>query len=117
MNPNLSEAPLRRRWLRFSLRTMLVVLTAVCVWLAYSLDWIRQRHEALTSDGVKPFGGPFPDPNPPVGLWLLGESGVNTIVMHQRSSLSFDEVQRLFPEAMILPHVNLSNCHSPAPQD
>ena len=40
----------RRRWFRFSLRTMLVVVAGVAVPLAcigYQLNWIRQRHEVL----------------------------------------------------------------------
>jgi hypothetical protein len=34
-----------RRWFRFSLRTMLVVVTAICIWLSYCLNWIRQRRD------------------------------------------------------------------------
>ena len=37
-----------RRWFRFSLRTLFVVVTIACVfagWIAYQLDWIRERHD------------------------------------------------------------------------
>ena len=36
-----------RRWFRFSLRTMFVVVTLVGCWLGNSLIWIKQRHELL----------------------------------------------------------------------
>ncbi len=34
-----------RRWFRFSLRTMLVVVTALCVWLAWESSVVRERRE------------------------------------------------------------------------
>ena len=34
-----------RRWFRFSLRTMLVVVTMLGCWLGYQFNWIRQRNE------------------------------------------------------------------------
>ena len=41
----------RRRWFRFSLRTLFVVLTVLCFvlggWVAYQLNWISQRHAAI----------------------------------------------------------------------
>src|SRR5206468_1677895 len=43
---------LRREWFRFRLRTLFVLLTAVCIavaWIAASLNWIWQRHEFLTA--------------------------------------------------------------------
>ncbi len=38
-----------RRWLRFSLRTLFVVVTVLCVWLGYELNWIRHamRHTGV----------------------------------------------------------------------
>jgi hypothetical protein len=35
----------RRRWFRFSLRTMLIVVTALCVWLAWESSVVRERRE------------------------------------------------------------------------
>ena len=35
----------KRRWFRFSLRMMFVVVTVFGCWLGYELNWIRQRHE------------------------------------------------------------------------
>jgi hypothetical protein len=38
------------RWPRFSLRTLFAIVTAVCLVLAYHLNWIQQRHELLAVD-------------------------------------------------------------------
>jgi hypothetical protein len=35
--------PSPRRWLRFSLRALLVVITLVCIWLAYEVNFVRTR--------------------------------------------------------------------------
>jgi hypothetical protein len=37
----------KRRWPRFSLRTLFVVVTVLGCWLGYQLNWIRQRHDFL----------------------------------------------------------------------
>lgn len=41
--------PPRRRWFRFSLRALFLVVTAFGCWLGYQLNWIRQREEFLAS--------------------------------------------------------------------
>jgi len=35
-----------RRWFRFSLRTLFVVLTILGVWLGVQVKWIKDRHAA-----------------------------------------------------------------------
>ena len=65
----------KRRWLRFSLRALFVVVIAGCCWLGYQLNWIRQRHEVLSRPEVN---SSIFDPvgtRAPVGLMLLGEQG------------------------------------------
>jgi len=37
-----------RRWLRFSLRTLLIVVTLLAAFIAYHVNWIRQRHEVIS---------------------------------------------------------------------
>jgi hypothetical protein len=37
----------RRRWFRFGLRTMFVVLTVISVWLGWQACWIQQRRAYL----------------------------------------------------------------------
>ena len=41
------ETPPRRRWLRFSLRGLLVVVTALAVWLGWNVYVVRERKAAL----------------------------------------------------------------------
>jgi len=52
-NSGMSDAALtpapKRRWFRWSLRTMFVVVT-VCGWIGYQLNWIRQRHEFIEAE-------------------------------------------------------------------
>ena len=40
---------MRRPWrlIRFSLRTFFIAVTALCTWLGYELNWIRQRNDFL----------------------------------------------------------------------
>ena len=42
----MSEAP-KRRWFRFSLRTLFVVVTVCCVWLGWQLHIVRERQAML----------------------------------------------------------------------
>src|SRR5262245_19997517 len=39
----------KRRWLRFSLRTMLLLITALCIWLGYQVNAARRQREALAA--------------------------------------------------------------------
>ena len=48
----MEESKPGRRWLRFSLLTLLVLITAFCCWVGYQRDWIRQQ---LTSDPGPPY--------------------------------------------------------------
>ena len=41
------EVPRNRRYFQFSLRTLFALMTILCVWLGYQLNWIRERHKAL----------------------------------------------------------------------
>ena len=91
---------------RFSLRTLFVVVTVVCVWLGYQVNWIRQRHAFLARDGAygtniqEPAGpwGPASEVtvDPPWGLWLLGEKGFGIVVVLPEVE---SNAKRLFPEA------------------
>jgi hypothetical protein len=44
----------RRRWLRFSLRTFLLVLTSLCIWLGVKVHQARRQKEAVVA--LKPLG-------------------------------------------------------------
>jgi hypothetical protein len=115
--------PTRRPWFQFSLATMLVIVTLLGGFLAYHVNWIRQRQGFRTVEHPRrsPIGGnPFPDvfvPAPGL-LWLFGEKGHYSVELeftsedgHLQSGLTAEEekekarVQRLFPEA----HINWMN--------
>src|SRR3954462_2715909 len=101
----------KRRWLQFSLRTMLVLVTIVCVglgwWVQRSKEWIRQRHEWLANhpgqSGLN-IGPTLHQPLAPFSLRLFGESGMPRIYVTPGDDRL--EATRLFPEAvpMILMH-------------
>jgi hypothetical protein len=42
----MQEKP-KRRWLRFSIRTLLIVLTIVCLWLGWQVNTVWQRRGLL----------------------------------------------------------------------
>ena len=99
----MTPAP-KRRWFRFSLRTLFVVVALVAVALSWFLMEVRgrihQRREfilavdSLTPTGVYDVGSR----RSPGLLWLFGEQGVGTIYTAQRYEAA---ATRLFPEAKI----------------
>ena len=107
-----------RRWFRFSLRTMFVMVTAgglLAGWLVYELNWIRQRHaflaknEALRLSRVGVGSTSESDLKAPGLLWLFGETGNFVVVCVEGSSVdslteadleTIREAKRLFPEAL-----------------
>jgi hypothetical protein len=103
----------RRRWYQFSLRTFFALVTLTCIgvgyWVHWSKDWIRQRHEALQTIAMDMSGPgysyasstPIDGPKAPWSLWLFGESGIRIM---QCESPHFEQVQRLFPEARVIPY-------------
>jgi hypothetical protein len=119
-----------RQWFRFSLRTLFVVVTAMCIaggWVAYQLNWIRQRHEFIAE--VKKLSQPFyvpvwayirsdyvgppylPETPAPWPLRIFGEEGVWTIGIFDAGYLSYVErAKRLFPEADVGVSPNADKC-------
>jgi hypothetical protein len=102
----------RRRWFRFSLRTLFVVVTVLAIglsWVAYQLNWIRERHKALGVDGSDPMAWvEIPSRRAPWSLRIFGEFGSAVIVPFHSSDRA--RLRSLFPEATI---VNFQE-HSPA---
>ena len=45
----MTETKPKRRWFRFRLRTLLVVMTALCVWLGFKVNAARRQKEAVTA--------------------------------------------------------------------
>jgi hypothetical protein len=93
------DKPNPRRWFRFSLRTMFVLVTVVCVWLGYQLNWIRQRREVLNSGEFLGFQEVDRESRPPSLLWLFGERGYSALACSK--NVDKEAIERLFPESTI----------------
>jgi hypothetical protein len=110
----MTETKPKRRWFRFSLRTLFVLMTIICVWFGYSFNWIGQRHDYLKSH---PNVHVALLPNEPLVaapamLWLLGEES-QTRLQVESPGFAADpflqvtptpeaaELRSLFPEAWI----------------
>jgi hypothetical protein len=71
-------------------------------WVLWSREWIKQRHEAIESGEIIDFTGDTARPAAPSGLWLLGESGVSSVVVPFGSRKeTILKAKNLFPEATI----------------
>ena len=116
----MSEAEPSRRWFRFSLRTMFVVVTLLAVaaaWIGYNLNWIRQRHEMIDSGGVAAGDGPNhtvgTDPVAPGLLQFFREGAYGYIIVFPdrtggsltpAEQAKLNRVAQLFPEATVEAH-------------
>ena len=94
------DKPQPRRWFRFSLRTLFVLVTVVCVWLGYQLNWIRQRRDVLGSGEVLVFDEVDRESRPPSLLWLFGEHGYSMMACSHNVT-DEEAIKRLFPESEI----------------
>ena len=52
---NMTEPIKRRRWFRFGLRTLLLAMTVLCVWLGFNVNAARRQKEAV--DAILKAGG------------------------------------------------------------
>jgi hypothetical protein len=105
----------KRRWFRWSLRTLFVVVTVVGCWLGYALHWKSQRQAFLAQPDVF---AEFNDTPPstlnrwynrlpvfaPAGMWVLGERGAVSVWLPPKiwSPEREAEAGRLFPEAWVM---------------
>ena len=113
--------PPKRRWFRFSLRTLFVVVTVFAIWLGYHVNWIQERRvgrqwlEEHSPINMWPVGNmpSFPNsetkPPLPFGLRILGERPLLFALVRPKDSESLSryrqrvaEMSRLFPECRIL---------------
>lgn len=90
---------------------MFVLVTVLCAWLGYQLNWIRQRREArswlehhsgvIVEDGSYVGMQPFPAP---WNLRIFGEQGVAILSTGTyQSQDKFEDLKKLFPEARAIP--------------
>jgi hypothetical protein len=81
----MTKTETKRRWFRFSLRTLFGLVTIVGVgagWVVYQLDWIRERHTLLASrDNWSWTTGGTERPAAPWSLRLFGEKGYAQIMV------------------------------------
>ena len=110
--------PPKRRWPRFTLRTLFVVVTMFGVWLGWNVKQVRERERFLTEIPIR--GGTFddtipvcsplgtmptpPDPVPLVWSWLGARSISTNSVSLPSDRFSPDEIiqiRRLLPEVMV----------------
>jgi hypothetical protein len=103
-----TNLPKPRRWFRFSLRTMFLVMTVFCCWPGYQLNWIRQRHTALERHHP-PFKFLSPrnqSVDAPWSISILGESGAIAILIRPDTDAAEREsIQKLFPESQIFDRI------------
>ena len=115
----------RRRLFQFGLGTLLLVVTAVAVFLAYHLNWIQQRHALIARQKmlVKEYGQPemqvsaisVKSRDGPGLLGLFGERaviqliligpyeptgppGTTTVLPHPPKHPDYQRARQLFPE-------------------
>jgi hypothetical protein len=97
----MTETKPKRRWFRFSLRTMFVVVTLFGVaagWVAYQLNWIRQRHEFVSARHSGQFAIGFV--KAPWSLRLFGEKEAEFVVSVPKEDIGL--ARELFPEAIAI---------------
>ena len=126
IQPRQTDEAKPRRWFRFSLRTLFVVVTIVCVWVAFQVSWIRQRQKLLaedqaisnvltnyvsgvTSDELEPIGSTKIDQ---LWLTLFGQPSVEACCVfykeypyRETDAKDIPKVRRarqLFPEARVI---------------
>jgi hypothetical protein len=90
---------------RFSLRTLLVLVAFATLpvgWVAYQLDWIRQRHEFLNRPDWQAMIPSVPAHKMPKSPWplaLFGEAPQDVLAVH---GVDAENASQLFPEAIVV---------------
>jgi hypothetical protein len=94
------DAKPKRRWFRFGLRTLFVLVTVIGAWLGYHFNWIRERHKLIGLYGLVSLAwrSDLQPPDIPISLRLLGEHRVNAVRAPKSEA---EHAHRLFPEAEV----------------
>jgi hypothetical protein len=123
-----------RRWLRFSLRGLFIVITLFGIWLGVQVNWLRKRQEArrwiqqhespgqwsqvnptdvtwTKTDGTKYRGKPA---DAPWSLRLLGESRLALIHLN-KSTLCEADIPRINSLLALFPEAEHSGVHIDEP--
>jgi len=82
---------------------MLVLVTLICLYLGWAMNWIRQRQEYRHLHEIEFIVGYFPAPpkQAPWPLRLLGESGVYCVWPMRATEAEAIAISVLFPEAQV----------------
>ena len=110
----------KRRWLRFSVRTLLIAVTILCVWLGWQVSIVQDRRamiKRIEADGdggyvqivevleseSSPANRPYYDAYRVSNFRsLLGDKTVTDIILDgEMQPADMKEIERLFPEATI----------------
>lgn len=108
----------KRRWYSFSLRTMFILVTVLCVWLGWQLNLVRERRNALNEPAIVAkfntttadayaamYAGTPPDPVARISFVrrMLGDEAIQQIWYQGWGDVPTAEelarMQSLFPEA------------------
>jgi hypothetical protein len=105
----MSDPAPNRRWFRFSLRTlfMVVMVVAIASWGGYGFNWMRQRRQLIENRMPGVYfefyaGGPESSGRLPAILRLLGEKGCRKLFVRvdaDQRERQAERIQNLFPEA------------------
>ena len=91
---------------RFTIRAIILLMTAIALFLGYHINWIHQRREVLEAGVVESFSNPFEDDepivDPPGLLGLFGESGYSNLWLKDVTEDQLRRTRALFPEAEIV---------------
>src|SRR5262245_14455321 len=99
----MTETKPKRRWFRFSLRTLFVGVTVIGIaagWVVYQLNWIRQRHAFLNASDVASEAPGFSNEPAAWPLPWFGETRPKMLLV-PFARVKF--AQELFPEVPIMP--------------
>jgi hypothetical protein len=114
----------KRRWFRFSLRTLFVAVTVIGVWLGWQFNFVNERramrawivdHGGFVDIFTRPdttgslaiihysrLMGPDEEPEIPQWRRWLGDEAVNQVMMPAESSAAdINRAKHLFPEGEV----------------
>jgi hypothetical protein len=86
---------------RFSLRTLFILVTLAALWIGWSFNWIRQRHDFVREGNTLGAVAHGSTSRAPGLLWLFGEERAEVVFLFTDDQADYDRARRLFPEAHI----------------
>ena len=93
----------KRRWFRFGLQTMFVVVTLIACWLGWNLKVVQQRRSFIATIRTMSFKGGRPYDSSQRVPWirrLMGDSDFDEIWINAEDE---PRARKLFPEALMRP--------------